>query len=83
MATTTEKKDTVTKEAVQKEKMVKIRLPKTKADEDDERVWVNHRSWQIKRGVEVEVPECVAEVLRNRELALEHIMLFKEANTNN
>ena len=80
---TTEKKDTVTKEAVQKEKMVKIRLPKTKADEDDERVWVNHRSWQIKRGVEVEVPECVAEVLRNRELALEHIMLFKEANTNN
>ena len=79
----TEKKDTVTKETVQKEKMVKIRLPKTKADEDDERVWVNHRSWQIKRGVEVEVPECVAEVLRNKERALEHIMLFKEANTNN
>ena len=79
---TTEKKDTATKETVQKEKMVKIRLPKTRADEDDERVWVNHRSWQIKRGVEVEVPECVAEVLRNRELALEEIMLFKEAKTN-
>ena len=80
MATT--EKDTATKEAVKKEKMVKIRLPKTKADEDDERVWVNHRSWQIKRGVEVEVPECVAEVLRNKEIALEDIMLFKEANTN-
>lgn len=80
MATT--EKDTATKEAVKKEKMVKIRLPKTKADEDDERVWVNHRSWQIKRGVEVEVPECVAEVLRNKEMALEDIMLFKEANTN-
>ena len=80
MATT--EKDTATKEAVKKEKMVKIRLPKTKADEDDERVWVNHRSWQIKRGVEVEVPECVAEVLRNKEKALEDIMLFKEANTN-
>lgn len=79
---TTEKKDSVTKETVQKEKMVKIRLPKTKADEDDERVWVNHRSWQIKRGVEVEVPECVAEVLRNKEKALEDIMLFKEAKTN-
>ncbi len=78
----TEKKDTVTKEAVQKEKMVKIRLPKTKADEDDERVWVNNRSWQIKRGVEVEVPECVAEVLRHKEEALERIMLFKEANAN-
>ena len=79
----TEIKDTATKEAVKKEKMVKIRLPKTKADEDDERVWVNHRSWQIKRGVEVEVPECVAEVLRNKEIALEGIMLFKEANSNN
>ena len=79
---TTEKKDTATKETAVVEKMVKIRIPKTKADEDDERVWVNHRSWQIKRGVEVEVPECVAEVLRNREKALEDIMLFKEANTN-
>ena len=66
-----------------KEKTVKIRLPKTKPDEDDERVWVNHRSWQIKRGVEVEVPECVAEVLRNREKALEDIMQFKEAKANN
>lgn len=79
---TNEKKDTATTETAVKEKMVKIRLPKTKVDEDDERVWVNHRSWQIKRGVEVEVPECVAEVLRNREMALEEIMLFKEANTN-
>ena len=79
----TEKKDTVTKETVQKEKMVKIRLPKTRADEPDKRVWINHRSWQIRRGVEVEVPWYVAEKLRNEELALEHIMLFKEANSNN
>ena len=78
----TEIKDTATKEAVKKEKMVKIRLPKTMANEDDVRVWVNHRSWQIQRGVEVEVPECVAEVLRNKEKALEDIMLFKEAKTN-
>ena len=80
---TTEKKDSVSKETVKKEKMVKIRLPKTRMNEPDERVWVNHRSWQIHRGVEVEVPECVAEVLRNRELALEHYMMFKEENTNN
>ena len=79
----TEKNVNVTKETVQKEKMVKIRLPKTRADEPDERVWVNHRSWQIQRGVEVEVPECVAEVLRNKELALEHIMQFKEKNSHN
>ena len=77
----TEKKETATNET--KEKMVKIRLPKTRADEPDERVWVNNRSWQIQRGVEVEVPECVAEVLRNKELALEHIMQFKEVNAKN
>ena len=77
----TEKKETVTKET--KEKMVKIRLPKTRANEDDERVWVNNRSWQIQRGVEVEVPECVADVLRIKEESLEDIMQFKEANSNN
>lgn len=48
------------------EKMVKIRLFKDKkAYKDDVFVGVNGRTWQIKRGVEVEVPECVAEVLRN------------------
>jgi hypothetical protein len=78
---TTEKKET--KETIQKEKMVTINLPKTRANEDDERVWVNNRSWQIRRGVDVEVPECVAEVLRHKQEALDRIMLFKEANTNN
>ena len=74
----TENKDTAVKQA--KEKMVTIFLPKTKPDEDDERVWVNNRSWQIKRGVQVEVPECVAEVIRHKEEALQRIMQFKEAN---
>ena len=78
----TAKENAINEKIDNKEKMVKIRLPKTKADEDDERVWVNHRSWQIKRGVGVEVPECVAEVLRHKEEALESIMRFKEANTN-
>ena len=80
---TNEKKDTATNETFVKEKMVTIFLPKTKPDEDDERVWVNNRSWQIKRGVTVEVPECVAEVIRHKEEALVRIMQFKEANTNN
>jgi hypothetical protein len=62
-----------------KEKMVKIRIPRTKADQEDVPVWVNNRSWLIKRGVEVEVPECVAEVLRHQEEMLEEIMLFEEA----
>lgn len=61
-----------------KEKTVKIRLPKVRNDEADVYVSVNERSWLIKRGVEVEVPECVAEVLRNQELAYEKADEFNE-----
>lgn len=62
------------------EKMVKIRIPRSKSDQEDVPVWVNERSWIIKRGVEVEVPECVAEVIRHQEEMLESIMLFEEAH---
>ncbi len=51
----------------EKEKMVKIKIPRTRKEEGDEFVSVNERTWLIKRGVEVEVPECVAEVLRHKE----------------
>ena len=55
------------------EKMVKIRLFKdNKAYTEDVFVGVNGRTFQIKRGVEVEVPECVAEVLRNSEMQDNH-----------
>ena len=64
------------------EKLVKIRIPRTKANQEDVPVWVNERSWLIKRGVEVEVPECVAEVLRHQEEMLENIMLFEDAVQN-
>ena len=63
-----------TKTATPKEKMVKIRIPKYKANQEDVPVWVNERSWLIKRGVEVEVPECVAEVIRHSEEMREHNM---------
>lgn len=63
--------------ATPKEKMVKIKIPRIKADQEDEFVSVNLRTWQIKPGVEVEVPECVAEVLRHKEDMLEEIMLFE------
>ena len=62
-----------------KEKTVKIRLPITKEDKSDVFVSVNARTWQIKRGVEVEVPECVAEVLRHQEKQLEKAMLYSES----
>lgn len=71
------KKETVA--APKKEKMVTVFIPKAKKDEDDLRVWVNDRSWLIKKGVQVEVPECVAKVLEHRQKMLDKIMNF-EAN---
>lgn len=62
-----------------KEKMVRIKIPRTKADQEDVFVSVNLRTFLIKRGVDVEVPECVAEVLRHQEEVLEEIMLFEDS----
>lgn len=63
-------------------KMVKVRIPRTKKDEEDVFVSVNNYTCIIKRGVEVEVPEFVAEVLRHQEEMLEEIMLFEDAMQN-
>ena len=65
-----------------KRKMVKIKIPRTKADQEDVFVSVNMETFLIKRGVEVEVPDYVAEVLQHQEEALESIMLFNEARGN-
>lgn len=51
-----------------KEKMVKIRLPLVKGDEvQEDFVGVNGKFYKIKRGVVVEVPESVEEVIRHSE----------------
>lgn len=63
-----------------KNKMVKIRIPRTKADQEDVFVSVNNYTCLIKRGVEVEVPDYVAEVLRHQEEMLEATMLFEDAH---
>lgn len=51
------------------ERRVRVRLPIIPGVEKQEAVFVgcNDRSWVIPRGVETEVPECVAEILRNSE----------------
>lgn len=59
-------------------KTVKIRIPRTRADQEDEFVSVNNYTYAIKRGVEVEVPDYVAEVLQHKEEMLEKIMLFED-----
>jgi hypothetical protein len=64
-----------------KQKMVKVRIPRTRADEEDVFVSVNMETFLIKRGVEVEVPDYVARVLRHQEEMLEARMLFNEKYT--
>ena len=55
-----------------KEKMVKILLPRGRKNEENfVIVSVNGRSWEIMRGVEVSVPDYVAEVLENGRMMAE------------
>jgi hypothetical protein len=63
----------------EKEKLVKIRIPRERDRQDDVFVCVNGRTWLIKRGVEVEVPECVAEVIRNAEDVAEQAYAYNES----
>lgn len=74
------KKKVETTEVV-KEEMVTIKLPKIRGGADSEYVSVNDRTWQIQRGVAVEVPACVAEVLDTREKQLERAYDFLESVT--
>lgn len=60
--------------AEEKQKMVKVKIPRTKADQEDKFVSVNNYTCLIKRGEYVEVPDFVAEVLEHEEEMLETIM---------
>ena len=63
-----------------KVKMVKVKIPRIKKDQEDVFVSVNMKTFLIKRGVEVEVPDYVAEVLQHQEEMLERIMEFEDKN---
>ena len=58
------------------EKKMKIFLPRVRGEGDEVFVSVNERTWIIRRGTEVEVPACVAEVIRTREDMLEESEKF-------
>jgi hypothetical protein len=58
-------------------KKVTIQLPLTRGEKEDVYVCINGDSYQIKRGVPVEVPESVAEVLRHKEEMLALAMEFE------
>ena len=54
------------------DKTVKILLPRGRKNEENFIiVSVNGRRWKIMKGVEVEVPDFVAEVLENAEMMAE------------
>lgn len=64
------------------EKKVKIKLPRLRGEKDQSVfISVNDRTFQIQRGVEVEVPKCVAEVIRNSEYMADEAMEYIESVT--
>lgn len=68
------------KTATSKKKMVKIRLPRLEGQDavQEEFYSVNFKNYIIKRGVEVEVPEEIAEVIKNAEKARDEALNFAD-----
>ena len=60
-------------------KMVTIKLPLTRTEKDDVFVGLNGKTYLIKRGVAVDVPEGVAKILENREKMLSIAMEYEAA----
>ena len=78
--TTDESKEVIEVTEAPKEKMVKIKLPRERdSKENAVFVSVNERTWLIQKGVEVEVPECVAELLALQEKALDEAYEYESA----
>lgn len=69
--------------ATETTKKVKIKLPITRTEKDDVYVAVNGKSYLIKRGVTVEVPASVAEVLQHKEEMQAQAMEFEAQATAN
>lgn len=59
------------------EPAVTIRLPLTRNEKEDKWVSVNGKSMQIQRGVDVEVPKCIYEVLQHEENALREALEYE------
>lgn len=76
-----ETKSTTTKTKKSKlfpnEPLVTIKLPITRNEKEDKWVSVNGKSMQIKRGVEVEVPLCIAKALEHQEKMLIEAMEYE------
>lgn len=62
-----------------KTKTVTVRIPRVNPRQEDVFVSVNNYTCIVRRGVDVEVPDFVAEVLRHQEAMMETIALFEAA----
>ncbi len=81
MATKKNEETAEATEATQsKEKLVKIRLPLIPGVQNQEALFVgcNERSWVIPRGEEMEVPECVVEIIQHSENSMYAAYKFTE-----
>ena len=76
--TATEGEKTATEAKQNRHEMVKIKLPKTRELCSDVFVSVNNYTCLIKRGVEVEVPYFVKEVLDHSEEMKDKRLAFEE-----
>ena len=81
MAAETTTKTTKTKKSklFPNEPLVTIKLPITRTEKEDKFVAVNGKTMQIKRGVEVEVPLCIAKALEHQEKMLIEAMEYEAA----
>jgi len=70
----------VTEPEVIEDDTVTIRLPRERDNAEDKVVWANDRRFLIKRGVSVDVPKCVAEVLQHQEEMLEQRYEYESAH---
>lgn len=61
------------------EPLVTINIPITRSEKDDVWVAVNGKSMQIKRGVDVEVPRCIALALEHSQSMLIEAMEYEAA----
>ena len=71
--------DTIKKTAVNA-KRVQVRLPRNKGQNanQDEFFSVNFKNYIIKRGETVEIPEELAEVIRNGEMAEDYALQYAD-----
>ena len=61
------------------EPLVTINIPITRSEKEDVWVAVNGKSMQIKRGVDVEVPRCIAKALEHSQNMLIEAMEYEAA----